>query len=732
MWLKKNLGLLLSFALIVSIVLPAGVFADESTNLIANPSAEINLDGQPINWTKNSWGSNTPTFDYTTNSHTGARSLSVSITNYVDGDAKWMADQAAVTGGKTYTYSDYSMSNVETELDAAYVNASGEMSFVYLQSIPASSSWQPVISTFTVPADAVSVSIYHILFSNGTLHIDDAKLTDQGQSVPPTQPTDSSVNLLANSSFETADGDNPANWQRGGWGVNNATLSHTNNDAHTGSRSAQVTISSFTSGDSKWYATPISVAAGSYVYEDFYHSNVSTRVVVAMTDKSGVDTYTELAAAPASDSWIAYKGKFTVGSNVRSIAVYHLLDKVGNLSIDDVSITSDTPVQTPPSTPEGYIINPSFEAANGSQPASWSGDKWGTNTATFSYLQNDAHSGTSSAKVTITNYSSGDAKWSFAPITTLTPGAQYNFSAWYKSNTDAHVVMAYVDANGTDKYLTLPNPLGGADAATTWQSYTTKLNIPADAVSVTIYFLISSNGWLQTDDFSLTPSVPIGFDSPLVSLTFDDGWSSIYSNGLPVLQKYGMTSTQYILSGKLNTEGYMTTAMVNAFQSAGHEIGSHTITHPNLTLLSESNATNELSNSQATLRQLFVPASIQSFASPYGSYNASTLGLIQQYYQSHRSTDVGFNTKDNFNPYNILVQNVERDTTLAEVTAWVTKAKAESAWLVLVYHAVTDAADADEYSVSPSALDAQLDAINSSGVPVKTVGEALTIIRNQL
>ncbi len=726
MIMKRIFTLFISMLLLTTTLMPLGVFASEPDNLIANPSAETEAGGQPTNWTKNSWGTNTPTFNYATSGRTGGRSLTVSITNYQDGDAKWMADQVPVVGGQTYTYSDYSMSDVMTELDAAYVNAAGEMSFVYLQSIPASSSWQQTVSTFTVPSDAVSVSIYHILCSNGTLHIDDAKLASQSQPVPSTP----GANLLPNSSFETTDGSNPAGWQRGGWGTNNATLSYLDSNARTGNRSINVSLSSITDGDTKWYATPINVATGSYTYSDYYYSNVATRVVVALTDASGNDSYTELAPAPAAASWTAYSGTFNVNSTIKAVTVYHLLDSVGSLTIDDVSLVADAPDQAP--LPINAIANPSFETANGSQPTAWSPDKWGTHIATFSYVQNDAHSGTHSAKVTVSGYVDGDAKWSFAPLTNLTPGGQYDFSTWYKSNVQPRVVAAYVDANGTDKYFTLPNPLGTADAATTWQSYSTKLNIPADAVSITIYFLISSNGWLQTDDFSLTASEPVGFDSPLISLTFDDGWSSIYSNGLPILQKYGLLSTQYLVSGKLNTTGYMTTAMAQAFQSSGHEIGSHTVTHPDLTQLSEAGAAAELMNSQATLRQLFGTTTTQSFASPYGLYNVATLSLIGQNYQSHRSTDVGFNTKDNFNPYNILVQHVERATTLAEVTAWVNQAKAEKAWLVLVFHAVSDAPDADEYSVSPSNLDAQLNAVKASGIPVKTLSEALTIIQNQL
>jgi peptidoglycan/xylan/chitin deacetylase (PgdA/CDA1 family) len=745
--MKKIIYSLLSLMLLVPMALTSSRAVAESPNLIANASVETATNNQPASWSTNSWGTNTPTFSYSSDAHTGSKSLSVSVTNYSNGDAKWKADQVPVTSGQTYTYSDYSKSNVVTELDAAYFDAAGKASFVYLQSIPASSVWQQSTSSITIPTGVVSLSVYHIVYSNGTLQTDDFSLTAPDQTTPPPSPTptptptptpDPSGNLITNGSFETANGTDPAGWNRGGWGTNTRTLTYTSGTARTGSRSANVSMTSATNGDVKWYANPTTVTPGTtYTYQDYYTSNVSTRVMLVSTDTSGVSTYTELSPAAAASAWTLYSASFSAAENAKTVTIYHLLDKVGSLSIDDVSLIAGnvTPPPTPPPTPSptsNLVPNSSFETASGTKPADWSSDKWGTNTAAFSYVQNDAHSGTSSAKVTVTNYSSGDAKWSFTPITTLTPGGQYTLSAWYKTNTQPHMVAAYVNAKGVTQYLTLPNPLPASNAATTWQKYSATLDVPSDAVSMTVYFLVSSNGWLQTDDYSLVAVTPTGFSSPLISLTFDDGWSSIYTNGLPLLQKYGLVSTQYLISGTLNTSGYMTTAMAKAFQTSGSEIASHTVTHPDLTKLTSAQLTAELSNSQTKLRQLFGTTGVaQDFATPYGTYNSTVIAQIKQYYQSHRSTDAGFNSKDNFDPYNILVQDVNTDTTPAQVAAWVAKAKTNKTWLVLVYHGIVNSPNPIDYESSPANLDTELSNIKASGMPVQTVAQALATIKSQ-
>lgn len=722
------------------------VFA-AGTNLINNPSVETAVNNLPSGWTTNSWGTNTPTFTYDTTGNTGSRSLVVSLKNYTSGDAKWITGASAVSAGQTYTYSDYYKSDVSTELDLAYTDSSGKLSFVYLQTVAPSSTWKQNSVNFTIPAGMVSVSVYHIIYSNGTLQTDDFSLTSLDQTTSPTTPTTptspatpttpttpSDSNLIANSSFETANGTIPASWNKNNWGTNTPTFTY-NTSGNTGSRSVTVSLSKATSGDAKWYANPVSVTAGStYTYSDYYKSKVTTRVVAAMTNTSGTDSYKELKTAPAASTYTGYSDSLTIPTSIKSVTIYHLIDKIGSLTIDDVSLApaSNTPTPTPTPNPANPINNPSFETSSAGNPTGWQGDKWGTSNTTFSYIQNDGHTGTSSSKVTVSGYSSGDAKWSFTPITSLTPGSQYNFTAWYKTNTQPHVVAAYVDNAGVTRYLTLSNPLPGASAATTWQQYSTTFDLPINATSLTIYFLISSNGWLQTDDFSIAPFTPVGFNAPMISLTFDDGWSSIYTNGMPILQKYGYASTQYLISGTLNTPDYMTTAMVQSMKSSGHEIASHTVTHADLTKLTNAQLTTELANSQSSLRSLFGADVAQNFASPYGTYNANTLAYIKQYYQSHRSVDVGFNTKDNFNPYNILVQDIGTSTTPAEVSAWVAKAKAENSWLVLVYHAVTTSASADEYSITPANLDQQMAIIQASGIQVKTVNQALAIIKSQL
>ena len=73
-----------------------------------------------------------------------------------------------------------------------------------------------------------------------------------------------------------------------------------------------------------------------------------------------------------------------------------------------------------------------------------------------------------------------------------------------------------------------------------------------------------------------------------VVITFDDGWIDCYDTAFPVLQKYGMTATFFIIAGSVGSipaDHVMSWGEIEEMSQAGMEIGSHTMTHPYLTTL---------------------------------------------------------------------------------------------------------------------------------------------------
>lgn len=108
-----------------------------------------------------------------------------------------------------------------------------------------------------------------------------------------------------------------------------------------------------------------------------------------------------------------------------------------------------------------------------------------------------------------------------------------------------------------------------------------------------------------------------------IIVTFDDGGEGTYTNALPIMQKYGFTGTAYIVYNYIGIGGYMDVDQIRALYSAGWEIGSHSISHANLTVRSDRQK-DEIVDSRMKLRALLdVP--ILTFAYPFGAYNSDSV-----------------------------------------------------------------------------------------------------------
>jgi peptidoglycan/xylan/chitin deacetylase (PgdA/CDA1 family) len=689
--------------------------APTADNLIANGDFETANGNRPAAWVNSSWGTNVSQFSYDLSGHGSARSATVTVASIVSGDAKWYAESIAVTAGKTYSYSDYYKSNVTSRVVAAFVDASGNYTYSYLGQAAIAADWTKYATELIVPAGAVKVSIYHLIDQVGFLSIDDVVLRE----AVPLPPVDDE-NAVPNSSLESVDGTMPAGWIHSSWGVNTAQFTHAT-AGRTGTRSVTTTVSAYTTGDAKWYFKPVSVVANkSYIYRDYYKSNVVSQVVAAFIDASGNYTYSYLGQAAVAADWTKYEATITIPSTAVQATVFHLIDKVGVLTIDDVLLQV--------AVPAGQNINvPNASLEEGAAtPTAWNIGNWGSNTATFQYVTNEGYTGSRSAKVTVSNYVSGDAKWFFNPINTLTPGSQYRFSTWYKGTVTPHVVALYMKADNTERYVNLSSPL--TVSPTVWTKYSDTFTVPEGVVRVSLFMYIAQNGWLQTDDYSISTYHPNGFNRPLLSLTFDDGHEENATTALPLLKQYGFKTTQCYATSFI--EGVPGAADgVLAFFNDGHEICSHTVSHPFLTSLSSTDLDYELRRSKQYLEGL-IGQPVVNFASPYGDYNAAVNDVIDNYYGSHRTVDEGFNSKDNFDIYRMRVQNVLDTTTAAQVQTWIEQAQADNTWLILVYHRVAN--NPGPYDTNLTLFAEQLQAIAASGIQVLTMRDALAEVNSQL
>lgn len=117
-------------------------------------------------------------------------------------------------------------------------------------------------------------------------------------------------------------------------------------------------------------------------------------------------------------------------------------------------------------------------------------------------------------------------------------------------------------------------------------------------------------------------------EKPVV-LTFDDGYRSMYTTVLPMLEEKGFVATFYVVTGSMENPNALTADMIREMSDAGMEIGSHTVSHLDLTILDEQTARSEIADSKATLEAL-TGKPVTSFCYPAGEYNDELIGLVQE------------------------------------------------------------------------------------------------------
>lgn len=106
-----------------------------------------------------------------------------------------------------------------------------------------------------------------------------------------------------------------------------------------------------------------------------------------------------------------------------------------------------------------------------------------------------------------------------------------------------------------------------------------------------------------------------------IILTFDDGYRSVYTEAFPLLKEYGFRATLYLHTAKINTPGGLTTEMTKEMAGYGLEIGSHSLTHPDLTKISPAKLRNDIRLSKKQLEEL-TGQEVTTFCYPAGRYNS--------------------------------------------------------------------------------------------------------------
>ncbi|WP_198597884.1 polysaccharide deacetylase family protein [Blastococcus atacamensis] len=122
----------------------------------------------------------------------------------------------------------------------------------------------------------------------------------------------------------------------------------------------------------------------------------------------------------------------------------------------------------------------------------------------------------------------------------------------------------------------------------------------------------------------------------LVGLTFDDGYTDFLEHAVPLLDRYGMTGTVYVVAGRMGDRNQwddgpqlpiMDAVQVREVAAAGHEVGSHTMTHVALAGAEPKRLAAEIGDSRRVLEDV-LQSEVPGFCYPYGSFDAAAAEAV--------------------------------------------------------------------------------------------------------
>lgn len=143
----------------------------------------------------------------------------------------------------------------------------------------------------------------------------------------------------------------------------------------------------------------------------------------------------------------------------------------------------------------------------------------------------------------------------------------------------------------------------------------------------------------------------------LIAITFDDAYASLCDNAFPILQHYGFTALVFVPTALIgqttiwderegwSSEAIMSEEQIRTWLARGIEFGSHTRTHPNLTMLDDAELENEIVGSARDLTMV-LDQEVRAFAYPYGHVSPEARTIVSRTYSVAFSTHEGINSVD--------------------------------------------------------------------------------------
>ncbi|WP_316779273.1 galactose oxidase-like domain-containing protein [Streptomyces sasae] len=217
MTLRRRRTALLGVGALTAGLLLAAPQPAQAANLVTDPGFETaGTDGMPYCWEKSGWGDNDFTFETTSDAHSGAKAMKVTLTRRVDGDRKAMILESSdcaptVTVGKQY---DLGLWYKTTTPDAnitlfRHDATAGWQYWTDLKTLEMQGDWtQATVRTPQVPDGTDRITWGVSVYGTGSATTDDYTMEQVADPVPPATCT-GTADECANGRWDVLPTQNP-------------------------------------------------------------------------------------------------------------------------------------------------------------------------------------------------------------------------------------------------------------------------------------------------------------------------------------------------------------------------------------------------------------------------------------------------------------------------------------------------------------------------------------------
>ena len=236
-----------------------------------------------------------------------------------------------------------------------------------------------------------------------------------------------------------------------------------------------------------------------------------------------------------------------------------------------------------------------------------------------------------------------------------------------------------------------------------YQSFTTT-GTPSWTAIIKIRINLTCTGMtgdMYCDDmYAMNGAYP---DKGIVCLTFDNAYSSVYTDARRIMDKYRMRGTLFVQPPEVGTAGHMTEAQLHEWEQSGGDLGGHSWTHADFTTLTEAQIRREVMRPLLWLaKKGFAP--VDCMAYPYGAVNGPVMDVVSEYYSYARSTYVAsvygapYPIVPRLAMNNVYITNA---STLVSAQGYVDACEANKSLVMYTFHKVeTPAVDANMWPVA--------------------------------